>query len=331
MRKLILAACVICGLIAYAATCVVFVDQTQYVLIKRLGKPVRLVLDPGLQFKWPAPFESVVRLDNRIQVFEDPAPGQPDKEYLTQDKKNVEVASFTCWRIKRDPESVQRFLETVRDIDNAHLRLGDIIKSQFNSRLGATPFDQLISTDTAKRHWSQLVEDIRRTCAQAAAADYGIEIVDLRILRLNFPAQNRLSVFNRMRAERDRIAQQYRSEGEAEAMKIRADAMATKAEIEAQATVTAETTRGQADAQAARIYGEALSTAPDFYRFIRTLESYEKGIDRNTILILPADAEYFQLLIHPDTKPEALTPPAIVKPTSPDERAQRKNPTTPEG
>lgn len=321
MRKLIIILILIVAVGAYACTGLVFVDETEFVLIKQFGRPVRFVLEPGLQFKWPSPFQTAVRLDNRIQVFEDPAPDQPAKEYLTKDKKNVEVASFTCWRIKPDVDSVQKYLESVRDVSNAQVQLSDIIKSQFNSKLGSTNFDELISTEASKRRWSELVDDIRTTCAKNAAENYGIEVLDLRILRLNFPAQNRVSVFNRMRAERDRIAQQYRSEGEAEAMKIRADAMAKKAEIDAAATEQAETIRGQADAEAARIYGEALSAAPEFYQFLRTLQSYEKGIDRNTILILPSDAEYFRLLTQPNTKPEALAPPTLVEPTTTDDRA----------
>lgn len=330
MRRLIVILILMGVLGAYASTALVFVDETEFVLIKRMGKPVRFVLEPGLQFKWPAPFESVVRLDNRLQILEDPAPDQPPKEYLTGDKKNVEVASFTCWRIQRDADAVRRFLESVRDVENAQQQLGDIVKSQFNSKLGLIEFERLMSTDPSKRGWAKLVADIRDSCATIAARDYGIEIVDLRILRMNFPAENRVSVFGRMRAERGRIAQQYRSEGEAEAMKIRADAMAQKAKIEAEATVQAETIRGQADAEAARIYGEALSAAPEFYQFLRTLQSYEKGIDRNTVLILPSDADYFKLLTHPNAAPQILEQPNLLEPTSPNGRAERDKSTNPE-
>lgn len=295
-----------------AVTCFVAVDETQFVIIKRFGRPRTTVLKPGLCLKWPALIEDVVRFDNRLQVFEDPREKEPAKEYLTRDKKNVEVATATCWRIAPDADAVLAFLSTVQDGAGAELRLADMVKSQLNSVLGAQDFEALISTNGAARRWQETVDVVREACAERAAG-FGIEIVDLRIQRLSFPAQNRRSVFERMRAERERIAKQYRSEGEAQAMRIIADAQAEQERILAEARSEAARIRGDADAEATRIYGAAYSTDPDFYRFVRTLQSYERGLDADTVLVLPADAPFLRLLVNPDVQPANQPAPDVTR------------------
>ena len=313
MRKLI-TSLVIVGLVGYfGSTCFVAVDETEYVIIKFFGRPVRTSLEPGLRFKYPVPIETVVRFDNRLQVFEDPSADTPVKEYLTKDKKNVEVATSTCWRIQKSEDAVLRFLETVRDRQGAETRLSDIVKSNLNAKLGSSDFEVLVSIDESKRRWSEVVSEIHQACAAFAERNFGIQIVDLRIQRLNFPAQNRSSVFRRMRAERQRIATKYRSEGEEQAMRIRAEAQAEQERILAEAREEYERIRGAADAEATRIYGEAYSADADFYRFLRTLESYEKGLDADTVLVLPAESEFFRLLTEPDIPLDKLPAPTITE------------------
>jgi membrane protease subunit HflC len=312
--KRAIAATIVLGLLAWwGATGFVAVDETEYAIITQFGRPVRTVLEPGLQFKWPAPIQSVLRFDNRLQVFEDPADDSPAKEYLTRDKKNVEVATSTCWRIGPTAADVLTFLETVRDREGAEVRLGDTVKNQFNAKLGSSDFEALVSTDPDKRRWSDIVDEIRDACAARARESFGIEIVDLRIQRLGFPAQNRRSVFDRMRAEREEMATQYRSEGEAAAMRIRADAQEQQERILAEARAEAGRIRGQADAEATRIYGEAYGVDPDFYRFLRTLESYERGLDADTVLILPSESPFFQLLSRPDLPMSEQSGPTLME------------------
>lgn len=331
MKRLVIGILVLGALVALASTCFVVVDQTEFAIIKQFGKPVRTILEPGLQIKWPAPIQSVVRLDNRLQVFEDPAPDAPAKEYLTRDKKNIEVSSFTCWRIAPQADAVLKYIQTVRDHVGVEAALGDIVKSQFNAKLGAADFEELVSTDESRRRWQPIMAEIRDKCAARAAADYGIEIVDVRVLRLSFPPQNRRSVFERMRAERERIAKQFRSEGEAAAMRIRAEAMAEQERIRAESFAEAEALRGKADAEATRIYGEAYSAAPEFYKFLRTLESYEKGIDRGTILILPAESDFFRLLTNPDAEVDELPEPTLTEPVTSHGQANPQPAADPEG
>ncbi len=298
MRWLVLL--IVVGLLAWGSTCFFAVDQTQYAIVTRFGDPLRTRIEPGLGFKYPWPIDTVVRLDNRLMVLETPAPGQPDKEYLTEDKqsgigKNVVVTTFTCWRIKPDPQAVLRFLKTMGDRRSAEARLADVVLSELGSALGRTDFSVLISTDAKRRGWEEFTEGILERCQQRVA-NYGIEVVDVRISRLNFPEQNRRNVFDRMRAERETIAARYRSEGEQKAAEIRAQADRERDEILAKAQEEATKTRGAADAEAARIYAEAFDQDRDFYEFLRTLEAYEKTFDETTTLILSSDSEFLRLL-----------------------------------
>jgi membrane protease subunit HflC len=301
-------------LLAFGLSCFLIVDQTEYALQLRFGDPVRTLVEPGLYFKWPWPVDTTVRLDNRLMVLENPAPGRPDKEYLTQDEesgigKNVVVTTYTCWRIKRDPAAVLRFYETMGDMVSAEARLGDVVVSELGAALGSHDFSVLVSTDAEQRGWSGFVEAIRQECSARVENPYGIDIVDVRIQRLNFPEQNRRNVFERMRAERETIAARYRSEGDEKATAIRAKANREREEILAEAYETAERVRGEADAQAARTYAEAYAQDPEFYNFVRTLEAYEKTLTEGTVAILSGNSEFLRLLNRAAEEPAERTPP----------------------
>lgn len=300
MRPAVLVILVLIGG-ALICACTYAVDETQFVIVKRFGNPAAVVLEPGLRFRWPWPVDTVARLDNRLMVLDTPRPGEPDREYITLDVesgigKNVEVAAYTCWRIKRDPAAVRRFLETVGDRTGAEAVLGDVVGAKLGNALGEHDFSAFVSDQPERRKWTEVLASVRDECRAEVERDYGIEIVDLKIRRLNFPDQNRRNVFDRMRAERERIASRYRSEGEEQATAIRAEANRKKEEILAAAQMEAERIRGKADAEAARVYADAYGQDPDFYEFVRTLESYEKAFDKDTVLILSADSEFLRLL-----------------------------------
>jgi membrane protease subunit HflC len=142
-----------------------------------------------------------------------------------------------------------------------------------------------------------MVGMIETDVREIAAREYGIELVEFDLRRLSFPDQNRRSVFERMRAERERIARRFRSEGEEEARKIRAAADREESQILAEAYREGEILRGQGQAQATRIYGEAIAKDPEFYEFTRTLEAYRKFLDEKTTLVLPSDSELMRLLV----------------------------------
>jgi modulator of FtsH protease HflC len=263
------------------------VDETQFALVTQFGKPVRTVMSAGLKLKWP--WQSLLSFEKRLMVY-NPRPS----EFLTRDKKNIVVDSFVVWRIA-DPN---RFLQTVNDLTGAEMRLHDTVWAAAAAALGNTDLSALVSA----RPEEVKVQDVMRQVAEQSRAraldQYGVEIVDVRMKRLNLPAQNRESVFARMRAERERIAKQYRAEGEAEALKIRADADKETARIVSEAYREAEKIRGDGDAQSTRIYAEAYSRDPRFYKLVRTLEAYKKVIDPNTTAILSSDSELLKLLTH---------------------------------
>lgn len=267
-------------------SCFFTVDVTQTAVVTQFGNPVKVVLQPGLQTKLPF-IQQVRKFDARLQVFE-----PPQGEYLTQDKKNVIVTSFAVWRIA-DPLHYFRALPTDAA---ARSQLTDVISSQLGASLGSVPFEQLISVQGEQRQLREMVGRVKETLAGIAREKYGIEVVDFDVKRLAFPEQNRRSVFDRMRAERERIARRYRSEGEEEARKIRAQADREESSILAEAYKESEVLRGEGEAQATRIYGEAIAKDPQFYEFTRTLEAYRKFLDDKTTLVLPADSDLMKLL-----------------------------------
>ncbi len=261
------------------------VSETEFVLITQFGRPVREHREAGLKVKWP--IQGITRLDKRAHLYH-PRPS----EYLTQDKKNLLVQNYVLWRIE-DP---LLFIRTVRDRSGAEMRLHDIVWSQVSAALGQTELSRLVSTDGSQLRTAQLTSEVTAECRQIAQKRYGIDIETVEISRLNLPAQNRDSVFARMRAERDRIAKRYRAEGEEEARKIRAEADRQAEELLAEAKKQAEIIRGEGDAQAAAIYGKAFSRDPEFYQMVRTLQAYEKILDEKTIAVLSTDSELLKLL-----------------------------------
>jgi membrane protease subunit HflC len=263
------------------------VDTTEFVVVTRFGRPVSTYTTPGLRFRIPL-VDQVVRLDARLLLTEPPV-----AEYLTLDKKNVVARSFLTWRVA-DP---LRYLQTVLLREAAEARLAAVTSSEVGAAFGSVPFEALVSTDAAKMRLPAIVDQVEGRVRDTAAREYGIRVVSLRLERLAFPQQNEASVFQRMRAERQRIAKQFRSEGEEEALKIRAEADRERARILTEADQKAVEVRGKAEAEAARIYADALSTDPEFYRFVRTLEAYDKIIDKDTTLVLPADSPLMKGLI----------------------------------
>ena len=213
-------------------------------------------------------------------------------EFLTRDKKNIVVDSYVAWKIQ-DPD---RFLQTVGDPVAAEMRLHDIVWSGLSAVLGGHDLDALVSA-AGKVESSDLMDGLSSLTDRAALGQYGINVVDVRIKRLNLPEQNKQSVYARMRAERERIARQYRAEGEEQALSIRADADRQKAEILSAAYKEAEKTRGQGDAESTRIYGQAYSKNPRFYKFLRTLEAYKRVLDDKTTAILSSDSELLKVLM----------------------------------
>jgi membrane protease subunit HflC len=261
-------------------------DTTEYAIVTQFGQPVRAITEPGLSIKLPDPIQSVIRLDKRTQIF-----NLPQSEFLTQDKKNILVETYATWRVS-DP---LQFFKSVRDATGANTRLADILSSELGAALGRYALTHLVTTDTGTMQLPAMMEQVTQQVDERTHA-YGFRVVDMRLKQLNFPEANRQSVFQRMRAERSRIARQLRSEGTEEATKIRAAANATRTTTLSEAQREAERIRGEGEAKAMRIYAQAFGQAPEFYQFLRTLQAYGKVFTDGTTFILPADSALLKYL-----------------------------------
>jgi membrane protease subunit HflC len=286
------------ALLAWALIASLFtVDVTEYALVTRFGAVTRVLDEPGLHVK--APFDAVVRVEKTL-AFSRPAPA----EYLTVDKKNVMVETLLTWRIA-EPE---RYLVTLATRSAAEVRLADVLLGEVGAVLGAHAAAALIAPDGDVQRFRGIVAQIRGRVAEFARSAYGIEVIDVELLRLSLPEQNRAPVFERMKAERGKMAKEFRTTGELQGRKIIAQADHEKTRIEAEAYAQAQRIRAEGDAQATRIYSAAFSQNPAFYKFVRTLQAYEKILDENTTLFLPAGAEVLRV-IAPLPRQGAVTPP----------------------
>lgn len=282
-----------------AASSLSAVDVTEYGLVTRFGRVVRVITEPGLYFV--APFDRVIRVDKRI-LFSRLA----RSEYLTTDKKNIVVESLAIWRIA-DPH---RFLATFGTRAAAEERLSDLILAEIGLVIGRYPASALISTTPAESQYQAIRAQIDHRVAEFARQAYGIDVVGVNLRRLSLPEQNREHVFDRMKAERARIAKENRSGGELEAKKITAQAEHEKTLIDANAAGQAEHIRAEGDAEASRIYAAAFGRDPRFYEFLRTLQAYDKVLDDKTTLFLSPDADVFRMLqFDPQPPPAPSAPP----------------------
>ena len=262
------------------------VNQTEYAVVTQFGRPVRAITQPGLNWKLPDPIQNIQRYDNRLKVYTPRV-----AEFLTRDKKNVMVESFTIWRIQ-DPVI---FMKTLKTFSTAQERLNDVVFSELGVSLGRYDLDDLVNVAEDSLELPEMMVQMQEI-ADRKLSDYGIQVTDVRVKVLNFPEKNKQSVFQRMRAEREKMARLYRSQGTEESSKIRATADKEKTLILSAAYEKAEKIKGEGDAQAIKIYANAFQKDAEFYEFTRSLQAYEKLIDENTTLVLPSDAELLKYL-----------------------------------
>jgi membrane protease subunit HflC len=261
------------------------VDVTESGVVSRFGRVVRVVDTPGVHLKLP--IDRVRPVDRRL-LYSRPAKA----EYLTSDKKNVEIRSLAVWRIA-DP---RRFVETLGTRAAAEVQLADVVVAEIGAALGNYPFASFVSAAEEQSRFETLVLEIRDAVEAYALPAYGIEVVDVAMRQLFLPEANQQSVFERMKAERGKIAKQFRSEGERDASRMIAEAEREKTRIAAMAYEEAARLEAEGEAEAMRIYAGAYGRNPSFYRFLRTLQVYETVLDERTTLFLPAEAEVFTIL-----------------------------------
>jgi len=256
------------------------VDETEQAIVTQLGKYVRTIAEPGLNFKVPF-VQSVHKFEDRILEYD--AAAAP---IITSDKKHLIIDNYARWRIT-DP---LKLYQTVRDEAGAQEKLDDIVFSEIREEVARHTLTEIISVNR-----ELIMEKVHKKC-NTKAAEYGIEVLDVRIKRADLPPEVARSVYERMKAERNRIAKKYRSEGEEEAVKIRAATDKEKTILLAESYRLAEKLKGAGDAEAIKIYAEAFEKDPEFFAFVRTLEAYKKSLRHDTTVILPSDSEFFQYL-----------------------------------
>ena len=256
------------------------VHMTQTAVVLELQKPKEIIKEPGLYFK--IPFLQKVRYFSKQLLDNDSNP----TEVITKDKKNLLVDNFTMFKIV-DP---LKFLETVRGERGARARLDDIIYSELRVEIGTHDLHDVV-TETRDSIMAKVTRE-----ASVKAAEYGIEVVEVRIKRTDLPPEVANSIFNRMRTERERIAMEYRSEGKEEATKIRAETDKEKTILVAEAYKQEQIVRGEGDAMATKIYADAFNKDQKFYTFMRSMEAYKKSLKTDTTLLMSENSDFLGFL-----------------------------------
>ena len=265
-------------------------SQTEQALVVRLGRPVDVVSEPGLNFK--APFiDTVISIDKRILDLENPS-----QEVIASDQKRLVVDAFARYRIK----NALRFYQSIGSIQAANIQLTTLLNAALRRVLGEVSFINVVR-DEREGLMTRIRDQLDREADQ-----YGIQVVDVRIRRADLPEQNSLAVYKRMQTEREREAQEFRAQGGQKAQEIRSKADREAVVIVADANSTAEQTRGVGDAERNRLFAEAYGRDPEFFAFYRSMSAYETGLRSNdTRFLLRPDSEFFRFFANPSGHPPA--------------------------
>lgn len=306
---------ILTAIVAFAAAVVLFssaftVDEAEQAIVVQFGAPVgQTITEPGLYFRIPF-IQEVKRFDKRILSWD----GEPN-QMPTVEQQFIKIDTTARWRIV----DALKFYQSVQDIPRAQSRLNDVLDSVVRDKIAESTLIDIVRS----KDWSVTEEDLDRAMAgegdeatllkkvttgrealvkhiletaQRQMPEYGIELVDIRIKRINYVESVQQQVFQRMIAERQKMAEQFRSEGQGRAAEIRGETDRMIAQIRSEAARQAEVIRGEANAEATRIYNEAFGSEAEFYAFLRTLESYRKSLGKDVTLMLGTDSEYFRLL-----------------------------------
>lgn len=261
------------------------VKENEYKVVRQFGEVVKYETKPGLHMKVPF-IQSITTLPRNLLTH-----NMTEEEISTGDKKRIIIDNYTVWRVT-DPKAL---ISNAGQLLNAESRMEEYIYSALRTEFGQTNYDDIINEKKSKRGNinDRVTERVNELITEA---NLGIEVVDVRIRRTDLPQENEQSVYTRMVSERQSIAQKYLSEGDAEKRSREAKTDQEVQVILATANKEAAVVRAEGEAQAAEIYNNAYSKDPEFYRLIRTLESYKKTIDDETVIIIPANSPYASLL-----------------------------------
>jgi modulator of FtsH protease HflC len=259
------------------------VDQRQFAIVFQLGEVRQVIAAPGLHFKWPM-IQNVRYFDKRILTLDSVDP----ERFITSEKKNVLVDSYVKWRIV-DPKL---YYESVQgDEARAKTRLSQTVNAGLREEFGKRTVHDVVSGERDK------VMDEMRVKADQDARKIGVQIVDVRVKRVDLPVEVSESVYRRMEAERKRVANELRSQGSAEAEKIRADADRQREVIVAEAYRDAQKIKGEGDAKSAAIYGQAFGQNAEFYAFYRSLEAYKASFKtKSDVMVVDPSSDFFKYM-----------------------------------
>jgi membrane protease subunit HflC len=278
----VLAIALFVGLVILAMT-LFTVDQRQYAIIFQLGEVKEVIREPGLNFKWPL-IQNVRFFEKRILTMDSPEP----ERFLTAEKKPVLVDSYVKWRIS---DVKQYYISVGGDEIVAKTRLSQTVNSGLREEFGKRTVHDVVSGEREK-----IMAEVQRK-ADTDARSMGVQIIDVRLKRVDFPPEVSDSVYRRMETERKRVANELRSQGSAEAEMIKADADRQREVIVAEAYRDAQKTKGEGDAKASAIYAQSFGQNPEFYSFYRSLEAYRQSFKtKSDMLVVDPSSEFFKYL-----------------------------------
>ncbi|MBP6710081.1 MAG: protease modulator HflC [Propionivibrio sp.] len=276
-------AAIVVALLVVLGSSIFTVDQRQYAIVFQLGEVREVISNPGLYFKWPM-IQNVRYFDKRILTLDTSEP----ERYITSEKKNVLVDSFVKWKIF-DPRLY--YVSVAGDEERAKTRLSQTVNAGLREEFGKRTVHDVVSGER-----DNIMEEMREK-ADLDARKIGVQIIDVRVKRVDLPAEVSESVYRRMEAERKRVANELRSEGSAEAEKIRADADRQREVIVAEAYRDAQQTKGEGDAKAAATYAQAFNQNPEFFAFYRSLEAYRNSFQsKSDIIVLEPNSDFFKYM-----------------------------------
>ncbi|MGC4080234.1 MAG: protease modulator HflC [Rubrivivax sp.] len=267
-----------------AASTLFVVDQRQVAVVYALGEIKEVVTEPGLKFKMPPPFQNVVFLDKRIQTLDSPE----TRPIFTAEKKSLVIDWLVKWRIAEPRQFIR---DNGTDIRNLESRLAPVVQAAFNEEITKRTVRGVLATER-----DRVMNDVKSRLTDEAKG-FGIEIVDVRIKRVDFVADITDSVYRRMESERKQVANELRSQGAAEGEKIRADADRQREIILAEAYRDAQKIKGEGDAKASSLYAEAFGRDPQFAQFYRSLEAYRASFrSKSDVMVLDPNSEFFRAM-----------------------------------
>lgn len=270
-----------------ASSTLFVVDQRQVGVVYALGEIKEVITEPGLQFKLPPPFQNVVFLDRRVQTLDSPDP----RPIFTAEKKSLVIDWLVKWRIAEPRQFIRN---NGADFRNLEIRLAPVVQATFNEVITRRNVRGVLATER-----EQVMADVKRRLVEESQA-FGIEIIDVRVKRVDFVADITDAVYRRMESERKQVANELRSQGAAEAEKIRADADRQREVIIAEAFRDAQKIKGEGDARASALYADAFGRDPQFAQFYRSLEAYRATFrSKSDVMVMDPSSDFFRGLRGP--------------------------------